>query len=83
MRCSADDAFARAPGLMTMSMLRFLSPVKGAPLSTSYFTGRPLRALDSAYFSGSRMSTCAPSRGQVRACMVVMVLKTKTKGVAT
>ena len=73
LRYSEDGALVRAPGLMTISMLKFLSPVKGAPLSTSFCTLMPRSALDSAYFNGSCMLTCAPSRGQVRACIVVIV----------
>lgn len=69
-----DDALVRAHGRITMSMLRFLFPVKGAPVSTSCLTPRPLSALDSACFKGSCMFTCAPSLVQVRACTVVMML---------
>ena len=72
-RYSCDDALVRDPGRTTMSMQRCLSSVNGAPLSTSCGTRRPRSALDSACFSGSCMVTCAPSRGQVLACIVVMV----------
>lgn len=67
-RYTKDNAFLSAPGLITMSMLRF----KGAPLSTSCFTAILLSTFAMACFSRSCMLTCAPSHVQSRAWIVVI-----------
>lgn len=67
--CPVDDAFARASVLMTMSMVRFRAPVKGAPSSTSWFTQRPFSALDNPYLMASFHGHLCSTLRSVRTCI--------------
>ena len=62
LRYSADDELERAPGMVTMSIDRFCSPVKGAPLSTFVFDPKAVERPGQSVLEGfTHVDLCSTS----------------------